>query len=362
MWPMTTLPPVAGAFGMYLLKVAMAALSIIWAIRLAVGRRGALPAAGVGLVLLLCARPIMSDLQHGNINIFVLFLVMAALMAFSRDRTFSAGLLLGFAVVVKVTPGLFLPYFLYKRQWRLLLGAAAGGLIGIAAPIGVFGFQHNLDLHLAWFDTMVRPYALEGKIEYTDHMNQSLPGVFYRFFTDSPGVNQGDELGMAYLNVASIPKPVAKRILTGIMLALLAWMAFVCRAPSDDRSNWRLAGEYSLVLIGMLLFSERSWKHHYVIMTLPFAVMVAQLWLGNPPQWMRRLLLGVIVFALLMMLAMNGEVIGWIYHGVAHKFVEGLGSYFWFAMASLAAISLVLIRHNRMDRPGSKRDESKGRR
>lgn len=348
LWPLARLPAAAGATTFFLLKIAMVAASVCLAIRLAAGRRGPLSSTAIGLVILLAARPIVSDLQHGNINILVLFLVMGGLAAFAGSRTFSAGLILGLATVVKVTPGLFGAYFLYKRQWMAALGMIAGGLIGVAAPIPVLGFQHNVDMHIAWFDAMIRPYALDGTVEYTEHINQSLPGVFYRFFTDSPGVDQGDELGKAHINIASIPRSRARRILAVLMLATLAWLAFVCRTPIGDRRDWRLACEFSLVLIVMLLLSERSWKHHYVTMVLPFAVMVAHLWLDDPPTRLRRTLIGVIVFALAMMLLMSGEVIGWVYRGVAHKFIEGLGSYFWFAIASLVAISMVLRRQNRL--------------
>src|SRR5690606_20253338 len=36
---------------------------------------------------------------------------------------------------------------------------------------------------------------------------------------------------------------------------------------------WALAAEFSLILVGMLLFSERTWKHHCVTLVLPFAVL-----------------------------------------------------------------------------------------
>lgn len=353
LYPLAKLPPFPGAIGLYLLKVAMAGLSIYWAIGLATGRRGTLPAAATGLILLLCARPIMSDLQHGNINILILFLVMAALRLFSRDRTFLCGMLIGLAVVIKVTPGLFLPYFLYKRQWRTLVGAALGGVLALVIPAMVLGWQHNIDMHVAWFDQMIRPYALEGKIEYTDHINQSLPGVFFRFVTESPGVNQSSELGYAYINVLSLDVDTAKLILRGMLLAMLAWMAIVCRSPTGDRRDWRLACEFSLIVIGMLLFSERSWKHHYVTMTLPFAVMVAHGYLSDPPAWLRRIIQAVIIFALVMMLGMNGPTIGWMYHGIAHKFVEGYGSYFWYAIGSFLVISMILLQSRSLPDPES---------
>src|SRR5205807_9959013 len=45
------------------------------------------------------------------------------------------------------------------------------------------------------------------------------------------------------------------------------------RTPTRTRQGWRLAAEFSLIVVGMLLFSERTWKHHCVTLILPFAVL-----------------------------------------------------------------------------------------
>ena len=39
------------------------------------------------------------------------------------------------------------------------------------------------------------------------------------------------------------------------------------------RTGLRLAAEWSLILLGMLLLSERTWKHHAVTLVLPFLVL-----------------------------------------------------------------------------------------
>ncbi len=46
-----------------------------------------------------------------------------------------------------------------------------------------------------------------------------------------------------------------------------------CRTPRQVRGGWRLASELALILVGMLIFSERTWKHHCVTLALPFAVL-----------------------------------------------------------------------------------------
>lgn len=55
-----------------------------------------------------------------------------------------------------------------------------------------------------------------------------------------------------------------------LFVGLVMW---TCRTPRDDRRDWRTAAECSLIVLGMLLFSERTWKHHCVTLALPFAVL-----------------------------------------------------------------------------------------
>ena len=62
-------------------------------------------------------------------------------------------------------------------------------------------------------------------------------------------------------------------------LALQVLVLFACRTPRDDRVGWRLPAEFSVIFLGMLLFSERTWKHHAVTLLLPWAAPAA----SGPP-------------------------------------------------------------------------------
>ena len=46
------------------------------------------------VAILFALRPMVGDLTHGNINLFILFLVVAGLYAYYRQRDVSAGVLL----------------------------------------------------------------------------------------------------------------------------------------------------------------------------------------------------------------------------------------------------------------------------
>ena len=128
------------------------------------------PLWGKVLGVLLCLRPIEGDLVHGNVNLFILFLVVAGLVAFCSKRDWLAGMALGLAIACKITPALFVPYFLWKRAWKALAATILGtviftwiGFFVVRIPLayvlaldsfslGPFGTVHgfNLGLYGCW--------------------------------------------------------------------------------------------------------------------------------------------------------------------------------------------------------------------
>src|SRR5262249_3521925 len=135
----------------------------------------------------------------------------------------AAGLVLALAIACKVTPALFLPYFLWKRAWRLLIGSAAGLVLWLVFVPGIFlGMHRNLDLLESWYGCMVRPFVEQGQVT-TDHTNQSLPGLAYRLLTHSPSAYDGAAPG-EYRNITEV-NPLWLRI--GLKLSMAAFALLV---------------------------------------------------------------------------------------------------------------------------------------
>ena len=222
----------------------------------------------------MCVRPIEGDLVHGNVNLLILFLVVMALGAFCRRRDGLAGLLLALSIACKLTPALFLPYLVWKRAWKTLAAAAVGLLLFVLVlPAMAYGWTNNLDYLQSWHRQMIAPYA--AGVVTSEHKNQSLPGLLHRMLSDEASFSEyvGDQkIILETHNLASWDHDVVQGIVLGCMAiyALLA-MAF-CRASIEERSRLHLMAEFSVVVLGMLLFCERTWKHHCVTLLLPFAV------------------------------------------------------------------------------------------
>jgi hypothetical protein len=278
--PFAALPPMAGALGWFYLKVVMAALAAVWVFRLVAPRGGDVPDAAKAVAILLALPPVLGDLSHNNVNVFVLFLIAGCLEAFRRGWDLTAGLVLALAIACKVTPLLFVAYFAWKRRWKVLAGCAAGLVLWLAVvPGAAFGWDRNGELLADWYGLMVERPVLKGEIT-TEHPNQAIPGFVYRLFTHSPSfVVYPDNIPTPaeYHNVADIGRPAAWWVVKGLTAAFALAVVFLCRWPLTrdpaSRRGWVLAAECSLVVLGTLLFSERTWKHHAVTLLLPFAVL-----------------------------------------------------------------------------------------
>src|SRR5262249_11013443 len=92
LWPLAELPPLAGALSWFYLKVGMTMLALCWVFRLVERHERPFPPWAKVLATLLSLRPIIGDLSHGNVNLFILFLIVAALYAFHRGRDATAGM------------------------------------------------------------------------------------------------------------------------------------------------------------------------------------------------------------------------------------------------------------------------------
>jgi hypothetical protein len=343
--PLTDLPPLVGSLAWYYLKVAMA-LAAIWLVfRFTETPGKPWPVWAQAAAVLLSLRPIEGDLSHGNINLFILLLCALGLYCYRCRRDLAAGGCLALAIACKVTPALFVPYLAWKRSWKALAGCAVGLVLFFWVVPGLFlGFENNQRYLSSWYRGMIVPFAMEGVVT-TEHQNQSLPGLLHRLLTDSPSFSTFE--GERYVpeeshNLVAWNPALVGGLVKLCMLAFAGCVVWVCRNPDGDRARWQLAAEFALVFLGMLLFSERTWKHHCVTMLAPFAVLCYYLAACQPGPRMKKFLIAVLAAVALLMTSTST---GWTRSMAwAGKLAEVYGAYVWANLALTAALVVVLRR------------------
>jgi alpha-1,2-mannosyltransferase len=351
--PIANLPPVVGSLLWFYLRIGMAVGALLFFFRIIETKEAPFPTWAKNLTILLSLRPVMGDLTHGNVNLFILFLVAAGLYAFHQRRDYLAGATIALAIACKVTPALFIPYFVWKRAWKTLAGITVGlvlFLFVLPAPF-LGGMTRNAQLLRSWTDQMVTPFLVQGVVT-SEHQNQSLPGLLYRLTTASPSFLDDQAKPARYDNLLALDPQMVKWIMKGCMLAFAALIVCTCRTPLASRQGWQLAAEFSLILMGMLIFSERTWKHHCVTMVGPFAVLSYYLAVVRPGRGVQATLIGLLSVALILMASTNTS----LFAHVDAKMAEVYGAYLWAILLLALAMVVMLLRGDSRVAPLAKPD------
>src|SRR4029453_216477 len=92
-----------------------------------------------GLTLVLASHYILRDLDDGGPHLILLAMLVVGIFCAGRGGAVAGGAWLGLAAALKAPNALFLPFLLWKRQWRLAaaMTVALGG--GAGAPGGGWG-------------------------------------------------------------------------------------------------------------------------------------------------------------------------------------------------------------------------------
>ncbi|HEV3163143.1 MAG TPA: glycosyltransferase family 87 protein, partial [Isosphaeraceae bacterium] len=270
LYPLMILPPVVGAALWFAIKVVMCAVSIVLCFRMAVPEGRSMEPWAEGLILLFSLRPILSDLHHGNINLMILFLIVTTLYAWRNGYDVLAGLLLSLAISDKVTPALFIPYFMYKGSWRTVVATFLGlGIFLLVVPSLVLGVQFNAECLAMWWHRILSPFLVHG-VKSEQEVNQSMVGVLTRLLTQGE-ISTGRYGLHRRVNLVAWDPHVVDRLIKGLSVGLVGLLAFLCRTRTKHRDDPRMLGEFALVVLTMLFVSERSWKHHFVTLLFPYA-------------------------------------------------------------------------------------------
>ncbi len=332
--PLTKLPqPVAAVIwqvSKYLSLVVIFGLS--W--RLA-ARGGPLPTWLRVASVIMSLRFVVSDLGHGNINIFIALGVVAGLWCLAVGRPVVGGLLVAVVACLKVTPALFAVYLAYRRQWRACLGFAAGAALMLAVvPLAVLTPRQNADLLRQWYDHVVRGYAASGAI-YSPGMNQSLAAVTNRLLGRTELVPPDERPWV----LASPDPRVVTWIQRAVAVGLLGLLAWSCRGERRPGDPLPLMMEWSLVAAATLVLSGYTWTGHLTLLIPAHVALLAYLRNTVSRDLLDRWVLGL-TLAGFTLASLTGDLLT----RAGRERMSSLGSMLWGTMMIIAALAVARAR------------------
>lgn len=209
-------------------------------------RRLRIPALPAAIVAFGCLalEPYRFNLTLGQINLFlVLFIIMDCFLLKRAYR----GWLIGVAAGIKIVPGIFVLYFVLKKDWPAAARAGAGFLLTV-----LVGWAGSPSASWRYWSGGFMNLSRWGDDTVAGILNQSLNGVWLRHIHEAHS------------------SPVATLTLCGIGVGAGLVVARHRLTRNDD------FGAVLAIALGSLLGSPISWSHHWVWISPTLIYLVAR--------------------------------------------------------------------------------------
>ncbi|MGI5452200.1 glycosyltransferase 87 family protein [Streptomyces sp. CA-249302] len=194
----------------------------------------------LGACVLALFEPLRDTLSFGQVNLLLLALVLTDAWLLRTGRERWAGVGIGLAVAIKLTPAVFIGLLLVARRWRAAAVATAvtGAATGLAAVVAPDASRFY------WTEALWDTNRV-GRLDYVS--NQSLQGILARL-----GITDRPVWALAVL----------------LVLGVWAWRSGRAVAAGD----W--AAAFALTGLTACLVSPITWVHHLVWLLPSFAVLI----------------------------------------------------------------------------------------
>ena len=158
--PLSLLPPRIASTIWYFITLAVLLLGLRITLDLVTPKGQRPEPSHLWIPVLICADPLLGTISRGQLSIVMFTCAVIALSFYVRGKPFAAGFLVAFITVLKIYSGLLVLYFLFRKDWRALLGCAAGILVlGLGVPSVAFGFGLTVRYWTQWITAVVLPFS-----------------------------------------------------------------------------------------------------------------------------------------------------------------------------------------------------------
>ncbi len=337
--PLTWFSPPNAEFIWALCKYVFSVGIFLAAYRIAEQAGVKLSITAILLILAVWFWPALQDIQEGQTNLLMLLPLTLGLCAAQADAAawkWLGGILVGFAVCIKVTPLVFLIYFLWKRQWHVAGGIIAGLMLGLLfIPAAIFGWSQNLTWLRQWARIMIVPYLKGGHLTY--FVGQSIPVFITRLIRHVPAFPMHPDARHPahYVNVINVSAPVSDMVVRIVLVAIGLVGLWWSRKTMPTLRHRRYVMEIGGVAAFMLWASPRTWVPHFV--TLILTLVAAGMILSDPLMayiTRRRALIALSIAAFLMFLTTD---VAKIFGPDGHRWMLTIGVSLW------ASVLLMLV-------------------
>ena len=120
---------------------------------------------GTVLTIVLASRFLIRDILECGVNLALVALAWGAVWCWRQRRDVTGGGLLGFAIALKLTPALFLAWFVWKRQWKIAFATLLTATLLFLSPLLFIDRAKFVDVHRVWWHHASRGLLAENPVQ-----------------------------------------------------------------------------------------------------------------------------------------------------------------------------------------------------
>jgi len=239
-----------------------------------------------GAVLILSFLVLMKftarEMELGQVNILILFLLLMILLALLKRKDVGAGLLWGASLLFKPYALVFLPYFLLKKRIKLILTGLGVVLIGFVMPSIFYGLKENIIVFKEWQQSL----SLSTTPLLDAYDNASLHAFFLKIIP-----SERSELAWIFILAAS-----------ALIGAALVWMIWKGKIEGLEKAE---VLEFSYLCCLIPLLSPLGWNYNYLYSLLAVVFLLNNS--GTFPSWLNYILIANFVVIAASLMEILGE-------------------------------------------------------
>jgi len=206
--------------------------------------------------------PVTASLFWGQVEPFVLLMLVIALRNSVARRDIASGIAVALAAMCKMYPIVVIGYFLVSRRWTVVASTGLTILGGILLSLIAFGGE----VHADFIHQLLRT---AGDKFWPNTMNASLSAVVAKSLWMLAGENFG--AGLKLLRIALIV------LVASVVLAITIRGTLISKRRGEESIG------FGLWAAATVLFTPIVWPHHLTILLIPLRQVIGDIRFKNVP-------------------------------------------------------------------------------
>lgn len=226
------------------------------------------------LIMLSVGVHLYREFALGQVNIVLFFSYLLVIWFFQKQQPISASIILAIGIFFKPWGLIFIPYFILKKEYKIILNFVLFSFLLLLLPVVFYGFQGALEQTGKWFNEVA--IEMSNKQDLGAYGNHTIFSVFYRY---TPIHLLGNS-------------PVFQSIFQLTVLLLLAMLVllFIFKGSGLEK---REVAEAAL-LIGLMPLLAPAAYNTFLLLGLAIAILMVNF--RKQPVWIKMIfILGIIV-------------------------------------------------------------------